>query len=199
MELNHADRAIHSLLHARIVLHKPMLARYCSSGQLPGHSLKNKILRDCAILCVENAQEMAALVDREHNPGADFSSMTWWHRVFYLHVAGSVLLASMLQPEDLFTHSVSQSWQTTMLRLREHAHLGAPVQQCIATFEKLSAQITESQQTTSRSNNVGIDPPTSCDRPFSSEHFGDVLHDLGIDLDGSIFGFEDMGWPGNSF
>lgn len=198
MELNNADRALHSLFHARIVLHKPMLARYCSSGQLPGHSLKTKIFRDCAIVCVENAQKMAELVDREHNPGSEHSSMTWWHRVFYLHVAGSVLLASMLQPEDLFTQSVSQSWQTTMLRLRAHAHLGAPVQQCIATFEKLSARITESQQTGSGADKAGVDPPPS-DRHFSNEHFEDVLHDLGIDLDGSVFGLEDMGWPGSSF
>lgn len=175
-----------------------MLARYCSSGKLHGHSLKNKIFRDCAILCVENAQKMVELVDWEHNPGSEYRSMTWWHRVFYLHVAGSVLLASMLQPEDLFTQSVSQSWQTTMLRLRAHAHLGASVQQCIATFEKISTRITESQQTGSSADKASVVHPPS-DRPFSSEHFEDVLHDLGIDLDGSIFGFEDIGWPGNSF
>lgn len=109
------------LLHARIVLYKPSLARYCSISHQargvtsagleptpkPAKSLKDRVLRECALVCVENAQEMIQLVHREHMPGTNIGVLTWWNRVFYLHVAGTVLIAAMLQP-DLYTPSVSE-------------------------------------------------------------------------------------------
>lgn len=174
-----------------------MLARYCSSGQLPRHSLKNKVLRNCAVLCTENAQKMTELVVREHGSGTNSCSITWWHRVFYLHVAGSVLLASMLQADDLFTQPVSESWQATMMALRTHVHLSVSVQECIATFDTLSERILEAQNSSSEQVRVGA--LVSGDRTISSVNFEDVFQDLGIDLDSCLFGMDDMAWAGNLF
>lgn len=174
-----------------------MLARYCSSGQLPRHSLKSKVLRDCGLICIENAQEMTELVAREHSSDTNPCSIAWWYRVFYLHVAGSVLLASMLQADDLFTQSVSESWQATMLALRAHAHLSVSVQECIATFDTLAAKINEAQS--SDSERVSVGATVGGDRMLSGVNFEDVFQDLGIDLDSCLFGMEDMAWAGNLF
>lgn len=157
----------------------------------------DKFLRDCAVLCIESAQKMTELVDQEHNPGPDLGSIMWWHRVFYLHVAGTVLLASMLQADDLFTQSVSRSWQVAMRALRAHAHLSASVQQCVATFDTLSAKISDAQHLVSGADRVSLDPLRGCDEPFSGADFQDVFQDLGIDLDSCLFGIEDMAWTGN--
>lgn len=156
-----------------------------------------KFLRDCAVLCVENAQKMTELVDQEHKSGASLGNIMWWHRVFYLHVAGTVLLASMLQADDLFTHSVSQSWQVAMRALRAHAHLSVSVQQCVATFETLSAKLSDVQHLVPGAGRASVDPLAGCAEPFSSTDFQDVFQDLGIDLDSCLFGIEDMAWNGN--
>ncbi|KAL2283642.1 hypothetical protein FJTKL_09709 [Diaporthe vaccinii] len=185
------------IFHARIVLLKPMLARYCSSSQVTENVMMHKFLRDCAVLCIESAQKMTELVDQEHNPGPDLGSIMWWHRVFYLHVAGTVLLASMLQADDLFTQSVSRSWQTAMRALCAHAHLSVSVQQCVKTFETLSAKLSDAQHLVSGADRASVDPLVGCDEPFSSADFQDMFQDMGIDLDSCLFGIEDMAWTGN--
>ncbi|KAK7709552.1 hypothetical protein SLS64_003610 [Diaporthe eres] len=165
--------------------------------RLTENVLMDKFLRDCAVLCIESAQKMTELVDQEHNQGPGLGSIMWWHRVFYLHVAGTVLLASMLQADDLFTQSVSLSWQTAMRALRAHAHLSVSVQQCVATFETLSAKLSDAQHLSSGADRASVDPLVGCDEPFSSTDFQDMFQDMGIDLDSCLFGIEDMAWTGN--
>ncbi|KAL2018621.1 hypothetical protein VTK56DRAFT_591 [Thermocarpiscus australiensis] len=73
-------------LHARIALFRPMLARYCFSRNHTGAQqdggtdtdrggLTARLMEYCAGLCVENAQEMIALVD-ECRAGSDTNATT---------------------------------------------------------------------------------------------------------------------------
>lgn len=152
----------------------------------PGKSLKNRALRDCAVICVENAQQMIQLVHREHIPGANIGMVPWWQRVFYLHVAGTVLIAAMLQP-DLYTPSASQSWTTAMMLLRAHSCLSASIQQCVLTFQALSSKILEAQHP--------VNGRTALPDSAGPSYFQDIFQDLGFDY--SLFGTEDMAWLGN--
>lgn len=179
-----------------------MLARYCSTSHQaptatsadlepppePAKGLSDRVFRDCASICVENAQQMIQLVHREHVPGANIGILPWWHRVFYLHVAGTVLIAAMLQP-DLYTPSVSQSWATAMMVLRAHSHLSAATQQCVATFQALSTKILETQHQLEVSGRAAF----PVDGGPSNTYFQDIFQDC----DNSLLFGEDMAWLGN--
>lgn len=167
-----------------------MLALYCSSNHTDGlvlksRSLKDCILKDCAELCIENAQQIITLVKSLFVPGDAFGITIWWNRIFYLHLSGTVLIAAMLRA-DLFTPSVKHSWDTAMLLLRAHSHLSHSIQQCVTTFQILSSKITEAQSP------VGGQAAPSDKHP--SIYFNDVFHDIGLDIDNSLFGMEDMAW-----
>jgi hypothetical protein len=100
------------------------------------------MLQPCASLCLENAQKMIALAQEYHKPDESIGLMPWRHRVLYLHVAGTTLIAATLRA-DLFTSSISQSWNMAMAALHAHEHFSPFVQQCVATFQTLSARILE--------------------------------------------------------
>jgi hypothetical protein len=127
------------LLHARIHLFRPMLARLClSQSQLAVTSsldqgLGDRILQDCASICVDTAQKMVALIYEHHQAEVSIGVIPWWHRMLYLHVAGTILIAAMLRA-DLYTPMVSQSWTKLMSALRAHEHLSPFVQQCKPYF-----------------------------------------------------------------
>lgn len=131
---------------------------------------------------------MVQTVHGEHVSGVNIGMVPWWHRVFYLHVAGTVLIAAMLQP-DLYTSSVSQSWNTAMMVLRAHAHLSASIQQCVLTFQALSSKILEAQRPVSGK----AAPPDG--GVSTNAYFQDIFQDLVFD--NSLFGAEDLAWLGN--
>lgn len=173
-----------------------MLARYCSTNQSneptpKAKNLNERVVKDCAEICIENAQAMISLVQKVHTPGETFGITIWWTRIFYLHLAGTILIAAMLRA-DLFTASVSQSWDTAMHLLRAHAHLSPSIQQCVTVFSTLSLKIIEAHPSPTHH------PLTQDDgMGVSNSHFHDVLHDMGSDLDNSLFGIEDMAWLSN--
>jgi hypothetical protein len=123
-----------------------MLARFClsqsqvSTGSPLDPGLSDRMLQPCASLCLENAQKMITLVQEYHNPDESIGLLPWWHRVLYLHVAGTTLIAATLRA-DLFTSSISQSWNMAMATLHAHEHFSPFVQLCVATFQTLSSRI----------------------------------------------------------
>lgn len=131
---------------------------------------------------------MINLVQMEYASAANIGNIIWWHRVFYLHVAGTVLIAGMLRA-DLHTSSVSQSWDMAMLALRSHAHMSPSVQQCITTFETLSTKISQAQQHPTSGKGIASDGG-GCSTLYFQDHF----QEIGFDLDNSLFGAEDMAW-----
>lgn len=190
-----------------------MLARYClsripvvASDSTGDRGLGVRIVQDCAALCVENAQKMITLlVDDCNTPdGAGVGIIPWWYRVFYLHVAGTVLMAATLQPA-LCSPAVSESWGRAMTALRAHEHLSPFVSQCLGTFETLSSgmgahhrnpQSYHSQQPcallaqeTSKGAS-GVNDGTGIATPQLQDAFQDVV----FDADAFLFGMEDISW-----
>lgn len=183
---------ISRFLHARVLLFRPMLARLCfpqapaSSCSSSNQCLGDRVLQDCASLCVENAEKIVGLIQEHCNPGTTIGVLPWWHRVFYLYISGVTFLAATLRP-DLFATVVPQSWSKMMSVLRAHEHLGRFVEECVTAFQTLSCQISESHHPGDRSIPEGP----------SNTYFQDVFHDMGFDPDSLLFGVEDMSWLGN--
>jgi len=102
------------ILHTRIHLYRPMLARVClaqttSSPLTKG--LKGRVFHECATLCISNAQAIVDLIYENHRTllPLNICIIPWWFRIFYLNVASTILIAASLNT-DIFTPVVSQSW-----------------------------------------------------------------------------------------
>lgn len=173
-----------------------MLARCCFipspavTNSAVDLGLEDRFTINCASLCVETAQKMISLVLEQYKPDAGTIVLSWWHRVFYLHVASTILVGAMLRA-DLFTESVSQSWNGAMSTLRAHEHLCPFVQQCVANFESLASKISVTCLPGSSSSQA----PSS--ESISNIYFQDVFQDMAFDPDNFIFGKEDMAWLNN--
>lgn len=87
---------------------------------------------------------------------------------------------------DLFTASVSQSWNEVLSALRAHEHLSLYVPQCIRTFEMLSARILETRYPTP--DGSGGMPPEAA----SGSLFDHIFQALRFDCDNFLFGMEDF-------
>lgn len=202
-----------------------MLARHCfprvagaaSDTTADRSGLSARIVQDCAILCVENAQKMIALVEEcraggssDHCATGDgdvVGTIPWWYRVLYLHVPVTVLMAATLQPQ-LCTPAVAESWGRAMAALRAHEHLTPFVSQCLAALEVLSSRIggagaqtqLQLQQTTAAvqppgtlgAGSTSINHPSAI--PLQDLLFQDVVFDS---ADALLFGMEDMSWMSN--
>jgi hypothetical protein len=174
------------LLHTRIFLHRPILARFYSmrshatatptSEKAP--SLSDRLFQECARMCVDSARALASLVIQSLKAGESLGLLPWWYRIYYLHIAGTTFLAAMFVP-DLYTDSVVQSWRSVISALRDHQHLSAYVQECICTFETLAARILNPQSSNALNN---------MNTPFPDGDFGfvfdDLFYDAGLDFDG---------------
>lgn len=147
-------------------------------------SLSDRLLRECAGLCVETAQKLTSLIIETLEPNEPMGLLPWWYRVYYLHIAGTNFLAAMFEA-DLFTASVSQSWRDVLSALRAHEHLSIYVQQCIRTFELLSTRILGTQYPTPDA--TGGMPP---EEATSGSLFDHIFQDLGFDCDSFLFGME---------
>lgn len=178
------------LLHTRIFLYRPALVTFYkakshkATNQTPDTptitpSLSSRLLKECAAMCIEAAQSLTSLVAETLDPGSPIGLLPWWYRVYYLHVAGTTFLASMLTP-DLFTPSVSQSWEEAMVALRAHEHLSVYVGQCVVTFETLSGRILETRW----------GEPCGGGASGANGFFEDIFQDVGFDFDSFLFGGE---------
>lgn len=170
-----------------------MLARFCltqfqTTASTLDQGLGDRVLQGCASVCVDTAQKMVSLIDKCHTPGETIGLLPWWHRVFYLHVAGTILIAAMLR-SDLYTPTAAQSWAKAMLAFHAHDHLSPFILQCSATFETLSCNILGTHRRGSyQINQLEVSPDT---------YFQDIFQDIGFDPDNFLFGKDDMSWLGN--
>lgn len=164
-----------------------MLARFCSFNSSAAQTttssitLSDRVIRECAAMCIEAAQRLTLLVIETLEPNSPVGLLPWWYRVYYLHIAGINFLAAMFT-SDLFTESVSKSWDTVMAALRAHNHLSGYVQECIWSFEMLSARALEAKLPKSCLNSVG---GGNGDGVIPSESFlvDTLFQDIGFDFD----------------
>ena len=136
-------------------------------------------------MCVEAAQSLTSLIIESLEPDQSIGLIPWWYRIFYLHIAGTTFLAAMFGPE-LFTESVSQSWNDTISALRAHEHLSRYVQQCIRTFECLSTKILETRLPKRDSS---FEIPLDVHDEFCLDN---IFPDEGLNFDNFLFGVDDI-------
>jgi hypothetical protein len=88
-------------------------------------------------------------------------------------MAGTILLAAM-QSVELFTPSVSESWQQTLSVIKRHEHLCSYVPQFASLFQSLSRKIRQ---------------PGRSDSPeeLSDAQFHDMFEEFGLHNDGLLF------------
>lgn len=132
-------------------------------------------------MCVDAAQAVTSLVVETLDPGQSIGILPWWTRVYYLHIAGLIFLAAIVG-SDLFTDSVSQSWQDILAALHEHVHLSTYVQQCVWTFEVLAAKTSQTNRLPSSQN--GLTEGAGC-------CFDDIFQDIRFDFDEFLFRTEE--------
>lgn len=162
-----------------------MLARYFSKQSHSNSTgLSPRLLRECAVMCVEMAEKIVTMILDSIESNEAIGLLPWWYRVYYLHIAGITFLAAMLG--DLFTESVSQSWNSMLTSLREHVHLSIFIPQCIATFETLSQRILET-----RNPSVNSGGDSALDDDTAGLCFDDLFKDLDLDFSSFLFGIED--------
>jgi hypothetical protein len=138
-------------------------------------------------MCIEAAQNMTSLVVETLEPDRSTGLLPWWLRIYCLHIAGTHLLAAMFR-SDLFTDSVSQSWDNTLSALGAHEHLSSYVQQCIRTFEMLSTKIRYPNDTDG-GHGHGDGTRTQGASDVWSD---DIFADINFDFDSFLFGTSDQ-------
>lgn len=177
-------------------LFRPLLARVYSikSDRVQSQtstdpsSLGDRVIKDCATVCVEAAQKLTKMIIEILEPYEPMGLLPWWYRIYYLHIAGTHFLAAMFSAE-LFTKSVSKSWDDVMSALRAHEHLSTYVPQCIRKFEALSTRIAQTRRSNAEGN--GDFPPEFQGADiFNNDifqdlgwNFGDFLYDSGVVMD----------------
>jgi hypothetical protein len=148
-------------------------------------SMRDRILKESAAICVETAQNIASLIIETLEPASPIGLLPWWHRIYYLHIAGTSFLAAMFRA-DLYTASVAESWNGVIMALRAHEHLSAYVGQCLETFETLERRLLQARcpNVDDAGDGLGEGPAG-----FSVD---DIFQDLGFDFDAYRFGTEDF-------
>ena len=187
MRRNSAKLGDSRLAHARVLLLRPSLVRFCLTSFAPvdvSRKLENRILGECARTCVENAQTIIDLVVEDFASEAGLRVLPWWWRVFYLWIATLHLIAAMLR-QDVFESDVSEHWTKALSTLCAHDHLSSFVPLCVAGLQDMRQKVSEIHQ-----------------RPrgqLAPDSYQDMFQQLGFETDHTMFNInmDDLSWLGN--
>ncbi|KAF5024463.1 hypothetical protein F66182_3403 [Fusarium sp. NRRL 66182] len=134
-------------LHARILLLRPVLSRFCLA-QSPvqkrpvDDNLQARVVQQGAMLCVTTAQNIiATLVKHEALDGTVGLLPAWWYRVYYIFSAATVLIAAKLRPDVFSAVEIGQSWGEAISVLKAHEQFGQSPRRCVAALHILSSKI----------------------------------------------------------
>ncbi|KAK2029223.1 hypothetical protein LX32DRAFT_663389 [Colletotrichum zoysiae] len=193
------------LLHARMLLFRPMLACFClSQSPEPAQThedLSSRVVQQCAMVCVEAAQSLISfIVQFQRHDGSLGLLPAWWYRVFYIYTAATVLVAARLRPAVFSSPDISRSWNQAMGLLHDHENLGPSARRCAAALQILSTKVFQDQQPqpaalpNSEVNpavpNVSNDQQESFDMPFPY-----LTQDAtAFDMDAISFDVSDFSW-----
>ncbi|EXL89934.1 hypothetical protein FOIG_16783 [Fusarium odoratissimum NRRL 54006] len=194
-----------SFLHARILLFRPILAKFClPEPQLPAtdtladDSLTQRVMQQCSNLCLMAAHDLIAVIYANLDVEPSSPLPAWWYCVFYVYTAATILLAAQIKPvieEGSVAYSRSESWDHAMTILKSYQRYGESARRCMATLKLLSSKIFETTAVQTCNIKSG---------PESHENFvnSDSLEDepqgpeFGMEFDVSGFAFDmnDMSW-----
>ncbi|KAI9162789.1 Sorbicillinoid biosynthetic cluster transcription factor sor3 [Paramyrothecium foliicola] len=133
------------LLHARILLLRPILARFClnpSEVSQLSDNVESRVIHQCAILCLATAQQLiAALLQYQGIDGTIGLLPAWWYRVYYVYTAATVLIAAKLRPDIFAKADLHRAWSQAMSVLKAHEGFGQSVRKCVTALHFLSSKI----------------------------------------------------------
>lgn len=139
-------------------------------------------------MCVSNARILVSLIKDHHKAdGTPALIAAWWYRVYYMHLAASVLIAAKLHPELSTNLEVLEAWEQVISILQAHAHFSPFIARSISSLGELSAKVRESQTVTSEDDSARVGGTTNY---FNEDH----LEDIGFDPSDLTLGLEDMQW-----
>lgn len=154
MCIHHSQRNTHSsisrLLHARILLLRPIFARFCLS-HLPNEdaepvndTLEARVTEQCAMTCVCTAQKIVAALDSNQTSDNSIGVQpAWWYRIYYLYSAAAVLITAQLRPQAFPVAGLTESWECAVSLLRAHEKFGSSARRCVAALRILSSKMLE--------------------------------------------------------
>ncbi|OHE98302.1 fungal specific transcription factor [Colletotrichum orchidophilum] len=192
------------LLHARMLLLRPMLTRFCLS-QSPESSqvhddLSSRVVQQCAMVCVEAAQSLISFISQFQRHNSTLGLLpAWWYRVFYIYTAATVLIAARLRPAVFSSLDISRSWNQAISLLHDHENLGPSPRRCAAALQILSKKMFQGQHPQSAAPlNPETTPAVASITNERQETFDMPLpylaHDAAFDMDAITFDINDFSW-----
>jgi hypothetical protein len=139
--------------HVRILLFRPILARYCSHDPSKGDEftdscLSGAIAKQVSMACVKAALKIIATFDAvtQGREVEDFDELlpAWWYSIFYLYTAATVLLAAKLSHDllaEITEETLHESWGQAMRTLERYKIFGEQARRCATALDLLSDQV----------------------------------------------------------
>ncbi|KAF4984053.1 hypothetical protein FZEAL_666 [Fusarium zealandicum] len=134
-------------LHARILLLRPMLSRFCLTQSAVDHSLfgdtlQARVIEQGALFCVATAQKMITTLLKHQTSDSTVGLLpAWWYRVYYVYSAATVLIAAKLRPDIFSAVDIGRSWGQAISVLKAHEKFGQSARRCVAALHILSSKI----------------------------------------------------------
>lgn len=141
-------------IHVRILLFRPVLARYCSRSVTQVIGLKaaedclpTKVALQLSLACVKAAVKTierfdVAMAGRELE---EFDEIlpAWWYGIFYVYTAATVLIAARLNATlfaEVGSDTISTAWKTIIKIMRCYQELSNEAERCLTTLNLLLSQ-----------------------------------------------------------
>ncbi|KAI9879911.1 MAG: hypothetical protein M1830_006578 [Pleopsidium flavum] len=200
-----------SILHARILLFRPILSRFCLPQETPtdpgtalDESLPQRMALQCSSLCLRAAHDAIELIYANLVvDGARGPLPAWW---YYVYTAATVLLAARLRPViemGASDFTIASSWAHALEILKCFAHFGSSAQRCVAALEilseKVSAEASSEEVSLNPSTSTWTTAPSTSAPGVPDTSYNEFMS--GFDSRGIVFDLNDMSWlnstPGN--
>lgn len=145
--------------HVKILLFRPILARYCSAKTLHGviatsvtDSLPNKIALQFSVACIRAALNTIGCFDQALS-GKDIGHVddllpAWWYSIFYVYTAATVLVAARLSPSilaEVTELAVSEAWDKAIHILSRYQAYTNLARRCATALSLLSNQVLQQE------------------------------------------------------
>ncbi|KPM41410.1 hypothetical protein AK830_g5133 [Neonectria ditissima] len=135
-------------LHARILLLRPLLSRFCLAQSPTDNTtkvddtLQARFVEQGALFCVSTAQSVITTLLTHQTLDSTVGLLpAWWYRVYYVYSAATVLIAATLRPEVFLAADIGRSWGQAISVLKAHEKFGQSARRCVAALHILSSKI----------------------------------------------------------
>ncbi|KAK5065119.1 hypothetical protein LTR84_000955 [Exophiala bonariae] len=157
--------------HVKILLFRPILARYCSAKALRTadptsitDSLPDKIALQFSVACIRAALNAINCFDQTLS-GKDIGNVddllpAWWYSIYYVYTAATVLVAARLSPSilaEITEQAVSDAWDKAINILSRYQAFTNLARRCATALSLLSNQVLQQEKKSDSRQTLGID------------------------------------------